>query len=377
MKKHLFIIAAMASVIGTVIGGFLFSLQYLIGIFQAYPNLIFLLPLAAVVEVGSELRWQLMRPRFSAAWVLIATLWSHLFGASVGRESTAVHIGSSIGRQLSLLSRNPKQWEPLYVTSGVAAGFAAAFGVPLTGTIFGFERQASHLKPRSFPFPFPLPLPLPFLFIVLLAALIADQTSRWLGIIHIHYPQVAWSSFSWSNYLLLFSVLLFFSLGYELLHLKVARHLTSVHWLAKTLAGSLIMVLITVFVRDLRWNNLGAEFLTSSFTQANTWIDFLGKLGMTFISSIAGLRGGEITPLMASGAILGSKLGALIGSNREIFVALSLTSFIAVRLRAPLTCTLMVWEIFGWKIALLAIPIHAAQWVFLKYATNWKLQTLS
>ncbi|WP_432735546.1 chloride channel protein [Maridesulfovibrio sp. FT414] len=60
-------------------------------------------------------------------------------GASVGREGPVVQIGASLGSSAARLFRLDRSMLPVCVASGAAAGIAATFNAPLTGTLFAIE----------------------------------------------------------------------------------------------------------------------------------------------------------------------------------------------------------------------------------------------
>ena len=60
-------------------------------------------------------------------------------GASVGREGPVVQIGASLGSSAARIFRLDPGMLPVCVASGAAAGIAATFNAPLTGTLFAIE----------------------------------------------------------------------------------------------------------------------------------------------------------------------------------------------------------------------------------------------
>src|SRR6202000_2166133 len=71
--------------------------------------------------------------------ILFTTVITHLFGGSAGREGTAVQIGGRIAAMFGKLFKLNGADMRMMLTAGVAAGFGAVFGTPVTGAIFALE----------------------------------------------------------------------------------------------------------------------------------------------------------------------------------------------------------------------------------------------
>ena len=143
-----FIIAVLA---GTASAFFLFSLQWATATREAHRWLIGLLPLAVFavgwiylrygtrVEAGNNLILeeihdpQRVIPLRMAPLVFFGTVVSHLFGASVGREGTAVQMGASIADRFTALFRLNDDARRMILMAGISAGFSSVFGTPLAG----------------------------------------------------------------------------------------------------------------------------------------------------------------------------------------------------------------------------------------------------
>jgi H+/Cl- antiporter ClcA len=115
---------------------------------------------------------------------------------------------------------------------------------------------------------------------------------------------------------------------------------------------------LTFWVGSPVFNNLGINLIESSFMQTSSFFQALGKLGFTFVSTVTGMKGGEVTPLMSAGALFGSWFaGAHSTLNFQIGAAIGLVVLFCSRLRIPFTGILMLGEFFDWRVAVLGAPI--------------------
>ena len=109
-----------------------------------------------------------------APLILAATVISHLFGASVGREGTAVQMGGALADQLNRLWPQDAAGRQRVLMTGISAGFASVFGTPLAGAVFALEVLAiGRLRVDA-------------LLPCLLAAMLADQVCLAWGAQHAH-----------------------------------------------------------------------------------------------------------------------------------------------------------------------------------------------
>jgi H+/Cl- antiporter ClcA len=365
-----------AVTVGAVVAFFLWLLNWAIHFRFAHTWLLYLLPLAGIVihlvyklygkssEKGNNLIMDEIHkagggvPKRMAPLVLGATVFTHLFGGSAGREGTAVQIGGSIADFFGrLFGLNEKDLSTVLM-AGVAAGFGAVFGTPLAGTFFAIEVLAIGRLQYDALIP------------CLIASLFADQTVAMLGIHHTAYhitpfaeQQTFGLSFVHFDYFLLIKIILasvFFGLSSylfaEMAHgiKNICLRLIKTTWLIPV-AGGLIVIGLTFILGRQDYLSLGVDpqfadsiTISSSFHAggADTW-SWLWKTIYTTITLGTGFKGGEVTPLFYIGATLGNTLSQLLNAPVALFAALGFIAVFAGATNTPLACTFMGVELFG------------------------------
>src|SRR5258706_2461659 len=149
--RWLLLSAAAGFLAGSASAGFLISLDRATAWRESHVWIIAFLPLAGLavgllyhhfgkaVEAGNNLILEEIHdpkgviPLRMTPFILLGTVAAHFFGASVGREGTAVQMGGSLADQLSRPLRLSPGDRRILLMAGVSAGFASVFGTPLAG----------------------------------------------------------------------------------------------------------------------------------------------------------------------------------------------------------------------------------------------------
>jgi H+/Cl- antiporter ClcA len=360
--KWLVLACLAAGLAGTASAAFLFALDWATATREAHRRLIWLLPLAGFavgwiylrlgrsVEAGNNLIIDEIHdpkntiPLRMTPLVLGGTVVSHLFGASVGREGTAVQMGASLADQLVRLFRLRTDDRRILLMTGISAGFASVFGTPLAGALFGLEVLAVGRMRYDALFP------------CVVAAIAADQVGQWWGLHHTHYVVTAVAAISAASLLktvvagVLFGLIgMVFANSTHALSGFMKRRIAYAP--LRPLLGGLVVAVAVWLVDGYRYIGLGIPTIVESFQQPLPPYDFLGKLAFTVTSLGAGFKGGEVTPLFYIGATLGNALAPLLQLPFSMLAGLGFVAVFAGAANTPIATTVMALELFGPDIA--------------------------
>lgn len=400
------LILPIAIVTGSAIALFLYLLNLAIHFRFQHTWLLYLLPVAGIAiyfiyqligknsEKGNNLIIEQIHqpgggiPKRMAPIILLTTVITHLFGGSAGREGTAVQIGGSIAGMFGRWFKLDEADTKILLTAGIAAGFGAVFGTPLTGAIFALEvLTIGRIRYTA-------------LFPALAASLIADITVSAWGIHHTayHIDKIIHSTYFLSAYLHI-DLLLIGKVIIAAIVFGLASYLFSVmvieikallgktiriKWLIPVIGG-IIIIALTYLNGKQDYLSLGVDpqypgaiTIPSAFHTggADTW-SWLWKTIYTTTTLASGFKGGEVTPLFYIGATLGNTLSQLLDAPVSLFAALGFIAVFAGATNTPLACTFMGIELFGGEYALLFAIACFTAYFFSGHSGIYSAQNIS
>ena len=347
---------------GTASAVFLLSLDNATAWRESHSWMIWLLPLAGLL-VGLVYSWygepvnagnnliidEIHDPRKvvpirMVPLVLGGTLMSHLFGASVGREGTAVQMGGALADQLTHMFKVKKDARRILLMAGMSAGFSSVFGTPMAGAIFGMEVLAiGRIRYDA-------------LFPCLVAAVLADQVCLAWGVHHTHYRIDFIPAFTIWSFLsvviagavfglagMVFSVATGKASGIVKRYIKYAP--------LRPFFGGILIAAAVWFIGTDRYIGLGIPEIVRAFKEPLYPRDFMGKMSFTIVSLATGFKGGEVTPLFYIGATLGNALAPLLHMPFAFMAGIGFVAVFAGAANTPLATTFMAMELFGTEMA--------------------------
>ena len=351
------IVAGITGLAGGAVGTtFHVSVQWAAQLRLRFPWLLFLLPLGglaiaafyAVNRMKNEntntiidsIHFGDRVPLMLVPCIYFATVITHLFGGSAGREGAALQIGGSIGNYIGRFFRLDDKDMRLATLCGMSAVFAALFGTPLTATLFALEVISVGVFYYSAFVP------------CIVAALIAYGVSVYCGVAP-------------TRFALAVEPLQALTLGKTAV-LAIAGSLMSIafclamhgteHLLTKRIPnqylrialGGLAIVGLTLLAGNQDYNGAGMEIISRAIEQGEAKpFAFFWKLLFTAITIGAGFKGGEVVPTFFIGAVLGCVAAPLIGLPAGFGAALGLVCVFCGAVNCPIASIVLSVELFG------------------------------
>lgn len=375
MGKWLLVASTAALLAGTASAWFLIALEWATQDRLDHPWFIALLPLAGLVvgwayerlgkpvEGGNNLIIDEIHdpkkviPRRMVPLVFVGTVLSHLFGASVGREGTAVQMGGALADQLTSVFRLNAHERRIILMVGMSAGFAAVFGTPLAGALFGLEVLAIGRMRYDALFP------------CVIAAIVADRICLAWGVHHVSYAIGTVAPLGFISVLSTIAAGIAFGLV-GLLFATATHRLGSMlkrlirYAPFRPLLGGAVIALSVAALHTERYIGLGIPTIVSAFQHPLEPWTFAGKFAYTVGSLASGFKGGEVTPLFYIGATLGNALAPLLHLPFAMLAGLGFVGVFAGAANTPLATTIMAIELFGPEIAPFAAIACVASYLF-------------
>lgn len=317
-------------------------------------------------------------PGLSSALITVLSLGS---GASAGREGPMVHLGATLGAQFTRLPRLTAASRRLLLACGVAGAVSASFNAPIAGLLFAHEVVLGH---------YALSAIAPVAVTSVLATIVARL---WFGdvaafVIPAHqvtsyweFPAFALLGLTCAAVAILFQYSL---IGTDWL----ARHATLRIWLRPALGGLLIGAIALVFPEIL---GVGYE-TTDAALRNQLGLDLMlmllvAKTAATSITLASRFGGGIFSPALYLGAMAGGAFGLIaarvfpeLASSEGLYAILGMGGVAAAVLGAPLSTTVIVFELTGGYTLSLALLLTVSVAVGLTQAIlgrsyfHWQLE---
>lgn len=353
------ILGVLIGIIGGLIGTyFALSISLVTKIRLAHAEIIWFLPFAGLIIVAiyhlvnqyhdegtNEIIAAITAEGKVSLWkvplVIIATIITHLFGGSSGREGAALQIGGSLGQNLGRYLKLDIGSQKILVMCGMSACFSALFGTPLAATFLGMEISSIGIMYYAAFLP------------NVIAALTANAISEMLGghadVFNVNnIPgldlKYVFLTIALSLVCAILSIIFCVCLhkGHYFFSTKIKNP-----YLRIFIAG-LIIAICSWLLKDNRYNGAGMYVVEEAFMGKVVLYSFFIKLIFTTITMSAGYKGGEIVPALYIGATFGAAVAAIFHLNFPICTAIGMASLFCGVTNCPISALFLCFEMFGY-----------------------------
>lgn len=278
-------------------------------------------------------------PVLLAPAIFLATVITHLFGGSSGREGAALQIGGSLATTFGKIIHADEREMSMLIMCGMSAVFSALFGTPLTATLFSMEVVSVGV------FYYAALVP------CLCSSLISFGIAQCFGCqstfysLNLPFQLTPLSCFQLVIFALLiatFSILFVLMMHYS--HKWFYQYFHNPY--IRVLAGAALLMILVIFFKQ-RYLGAGMDVVEAALYQEVFPYDFLMKALFTAITIGCGFKGGEIVPTFVIGSTLGYVLGLLLGMNPHLTAAIGIVGMFCCVINSPLTSLMLGAEMFG------------------------------
>lgn len=361
--KWLFLATLIGIIAGSATAGFLKILNYSIEQMGGFPYYFLFLPggffisgllikhlapdaegqgtdkvIEAVHKYSGKIKIMVVPVKLIATVVTIAT------GGSAGKIGPCAQIGGGLASLLADLLRFSENDRKKIVICGISAGFAAVFGTPIAGAIFGVEV----LFVGSILYEVLLPS--------FVAGLVSYQVAFQMGVTYFHTPLIFTPSFSESFFIEVIISGIYFGIC-SFIFIEIFRYFKNFSQRIPLslpykglIGGSLLIILALIFSNQ--YLGLGFETIQSALEgNFQVWYAFILKMIFTSITLNFGGSGGIVVPILFVGATSGALLGQMLGASITTFAAIGFVSLLAGATNTPIAASILALELFGPKMA--------------------------
>jgi len=288
--------------------------------------------IAAVHQRAGRVDWLVAPVKLSATVVTLA------FGGSVGKEGPAAQIGAALTSLFADILRLRDEDRRRLVICGISAGFAAVFGTPVSGALFGIE--VLYLGQIDYTVIFP--------------ALVAGIVAHLVCGVQPPFPALGTPFADTRQVMTMFIMLacgaLFGLIALLLIELlrffeRALRRFERQPYLLSA-AGGVALVLLYLGAGD-SYAGLGTDTINGVLAGTTTVFAgaFLLKMLATSITLETGGSGGIVTPIFFVGATSGAALAPVFGMPPAFLGAVGLVALLAAAANTPIAAAVMAMEL--------------------------------
>ncbi len=272
---------------------------------------------------------------------LVATIVTLALGGSAGKEGPCAQIGGGFSSLMADVLKFSDIDRKKLVICGISGGFAAVFGTPIAGALFGIEvlfvgNMLYEVLLPSF-----------------VAGIVSYKVSSAFGITYFRHP-ISFAP-AMSEQFLLKIVLAGIIFGFcsflfvETMNLghKISSRIRLSKPIKALLGGAAMIILTLIFSKQ--YLGLGLDSIESALNGKGPveWYTFFVKAIFTSITLNFGGSGGIVTPIFFSGATAGLAFSKVLGVDPATLSAIGMVSVLAGTANTPIAASVMAVEMFG------------------------------
>jgi len=299
---------------------------------------------------------------------ILATFITLIFGGSAGKAGPSAQLDASIQDLVAGAFSLSAHLRRRMIVYGVSAGFTVVFGTPIAGTILA----GKIIFGKSFVYRKMIP--------AFVSSTTALMVSRWFDVSN--FKTVIGYQL---DFPLLFFVILsgiFFSLHAVLFILLLdlieqsVKKAKGLHWF-KPLVGGFLVLLIPLIFQSTQSLGLGLETIENALMgESLPLYESYLKMFTTSVTLSFGGSGGILTPILFFGATFGNFFGSLFHLNPALFAAIGMGAFLSATTNTPFAAVILVTELFGLSVGLLAVPACAISYFIVRHMSVYPSQIL-
>lgn len=307
----------------------------------------------------------------------ITTILTLMFGGSVGKEGPCAQIGAGLSSLFAKIFKFSENDRKKLVICGISGGFAAVFGTPIAGAIFGIEV----LFVGGILYEVLLPS--------FVAGIISYQVSSSLGIAYFYFPLEFVPIFSEAFFIKVVFAGIFFGICSFLLiesmsfGQKMRRNIINkygqfgINDLSLSLIGGLSIVVLALIFSG-KFLGLGLDVLKSTLEGGDVpGYSFIVKMVFTSITLNFGGSGGIVTPMLFVGATAGNFIAKFMGVEPATFAAIGFVSLLAGAANTPIAASILAVELFGAQVAPYAAVASVISFIMTGHRSVYPSQILA
>ncbi len=275
---------------------------------------------------------------------LVATIITIALGGSAGKEGPCAQIGAGLCSMFAGWFKFDDVDRRKLVVCGISAGFAAVFGTPIAGAMFGVEV----LFIGSLLYDVLLPS--------FVAGIVGYQVSSHLGITYFHETLRFVPDFSGPFFIKVCASGLFFGIC-SFFFIEMLRYIERLSgrvrlWEpARAVLGGACLALLA-FALSPRYLGLGLHTIQQALEGTHVPVfSFVAKMLFTSVTLSFGGSGGIVTPIFFIGATAGNVFAWVLGYDLAVFSAIGMVSLLAGAANTPISASIMAVELFGPAVA--------------------------